>query len=142
MKRFVLGGGAALALLVLGASQASAQTITFADAYDRLDKACAVDIERHCGNVPLGGGKIKACLDANKAKLSAACSATTQDVYAQLAKRSAAQASVVKVCDRDIRQYCSKVQPGDGYRIQCLVRSTKVVSKACQQTILDAGWNT
>lgn len=140
MRVNIVGGAAGLLLLAFAASPASAQTITFADAFDRLNKSCGTDIERHCGDVPLGGGKVRACLDANRAKNSPACNATADEVFAQLEKRAAAQANVPKVCEHDIRQYCSMVKPGDGYRIQCLVQSTRVVSRACQQTIADAGW--
>jgi hypothetical protein len=128
-------------MLATGTPHAVAQTITFAEAFDRLDKACATDIEKHCGSVQLGGGKMKACLEQNRSRNTAACNSASDEVFAQLAKRTAAQASVPKVCEHDVRQYCSQVKPGDGFRIQCLVRSTKVVSRSCQQTIVDAGWN-
>lgn len=141
MIRTMLRTAATLALLAIAIPQASAQTITFADAFDKLDKACEADIVRHCGDVQLGGGRVKACLDANRSKNSATCNATADEVFGQLAKRQAAQAAVPKVCEHDVRQYCAQVKPGDGYRIQCLVRSTKVVSRACQQIIVDAGWN-
>ncbi|TCR65481.1 cysteine rich repeat protein [Bosea sp. BK604] len=120
---------------------ASAQTLTFAEAYDRLAKSCGPDIEKLCSKVSLGGGAVKACLDRNQARLSATCKSTSAEVFQSLAKRASAQATAVKVCERDIGQYCNGVQPHDGYRLQCLLTATKVVSSGCKQVIVDAGWN-
>jgi hypothetical protein len=140
MIRIGFLGGLCLAALTFGAAPASAQTIGFAEAYDRLAKGCGKDVDRFCGNVELGGGKVKACLDRNQAKLSAGCKATMAETFALLNKRLTAQANAVKVCDRDIQQYCHGARPYDGYRLHCLIQSVKVVSNACQQTITDAGW--
>lgn len=120
---------------------ASAQTLSFAEAYDQLAKSCGRDIEKYCAKVELGGGAIKACLDRNQAKLSAGCKTTSADTFQSLRKRVDAQAAAVKVCDRDAAEFCRGVQPHDGYILQCLLTSSKVVSNACKQVIVDAGWN-
>jgi len=120
---------------------ASAQTLSFAEAYDRIAKSCGSDIEKHCSNVALGGGAIKACLDRNQSKLSTGCKSASAEVFQSLRKRADAQAAAVKVCDRDIGEFCRGVQPHDGYILQCLLTSSKVVSSACKQIIVDAGWN-
>lgn len=119
----------------------SAQTLTFAEAYDRLARSCGADIEKLCSKVSLGGGAVKACLDRNQARLSESCKSGSAEVFQSLAKRANAQAAAVKVCDRDIAQNCRGVQPHDGYKLQCLLTASKVVSSACKQVIVDAGWN-
>lgn len=131
----------AVAFVALIAHPAAAQTIGFAEAYDRLAKACGKDIEKLCANAPLGGGAVRSCLDKNQSKVSAGCKAAAAETFMLLAKREAAQANAVKVCGRDISQYCSRVQPHDGYVLQCLLTSTRVVSADCKQIIVDAGWN-
>lgn len=137
-----LGLIAALGMMtVLAESHAQAQTIGFADAYDRLAAACGRDIDKLCANVALGGGAVKSCLEKNKAKISVECKSTMAETFQSLAKRETAQATARQVCARDITQYCSKVQPHDGYVLQCLLTSTRVVSATCKQVIVDAGWN-
>jgi uncharacterized protein YukE len=120
---------------------ASAQTLSFAEAYDRIAKSCGSDIDKHCSKVSLGGGSMKACLDRNQARLSASCKSASAETFQSLAKRANAQATAVKICDRDLGQYCRGVQPHDGYKLQCLLTASKVVSNACKQVIVDAGWN-
>ncbi|QEL21956.1 hypothetical protein FQV39_04710 [Bosea sp. F3-2] len=120
---------------------ASAQTLSFAEAYDRIAKSCGSDIDKYCSKVSLGGGAIKACLDRNQAKLSAGCKSASAETFQSLAKRAIAQATAVKVCERDVGEYCRGVQPHDGYQLQCLLTASKVVSSACKQVIVDAGWN-
>jgi len=48
----------ALSLLLAGSVTAAAQTLSFADAIERLAAACRADIERHCKGVELGGGRV------------------------------------------------------------------------------------
>lgn len=38
-------------------------------------QACGEDIGKFCEGIEHGGGKVRACLEANKAKLSSACQA-------------------------------------------------------------------
>src|SRR3954452_184381 len=96
--------------MCLGSSlPAAAQTISFAEGYDRLAKGCGRDIEKLCGNVTLGGGAVRACLEKNRATLSAGCRATQAETFALLTKRLQAQATAVQVCDRDRGQYCRGV---------------------------------
>jgi len=134
---------AALCLLASASlpSAASAQTLSFAEAYDRIAKSCGSDIERYCANAALGGGAVKACLDRNAAKLSAGCKSAAAETFQSLRKRADAQAAAVKICERDIGRFCSGVQRHDGHILQCLLTSSKVVSNPCKQVIVDAGWN-
>ncbi|MHB2168709.1 cysteine rich repeat-containing protein [Alsobacter sp. R-9] len=140
-RRIILAALLGLAAFSAGSSAAGAQTIGFAEAYDRIAKSCGRDIERHCSSVPLGRGAVRACLQQKSAEISEGCKATLEPTFALLDKRIAAQASAVKVCEHDIRQYCKGVQPHDGYILQCLLKATRVVSASCKQIIVDAGWN-
>ena len=140
MKRFTLPALAALGLLISGLP-ATAQTISFGDAYARLAKSCGRDIERLCSTAQMGGNGIRACLEKNAAKVSADCKQTQAETFALLGKRIQAQTTAVQVCERDRLQYCRGVQPHDGYQLACLLKATKVVSASCKQVIVDAGWN-
>ena len=132
---------AVMGICVLSSVPAGAETISFAAGYDRLAKDCGRDIEKLCGNVKLGGGGVKACLEHNRAKLSPGCRVTQAETFALLTKRLQAQATAVQVCDRDRGQYCRGVQPNDGNQLSCLLKASKVVSGSCKQVIVDAGWN-
>ncbi|GGH11099.1 hypothetical protein GCM10007036_07950 [Alsobacter metallidurans] len=140
MRSVILPALVALACLT-GGLPASAQTISFGEAYDRLAHSCGRDIEKFCGNTSLGGGAVKACLEKNQARVSAGCRQTQAETFGLLAKRMNAQAVAIKVCDRDMQQYCRGVQPHDGYLLSCLLKASKVVGPSCKQVIVDAGWD-
>ena len=130
----------ALSFLMLSVTAATAQTISYADAGDRIAMNCGQDIEKYCKNVNLGGGRIQNCLIQNEAKVSAACKATNREVRALLQKRAAARAGVMKICDADVRRLCGLVQPGDGNILECMLIAQRSVSARCNQAITDAGY--
>ncbi|WP_051356891.1 hypothetical protein [Azorhizobium doebereinerae] len=129
------------ALAAAGAATgAQAQTMSYQQAGALLAKSCGPDITKYCANVNLGGGKLLGCLDANASKVASKCKADFVAVKASITKRVMAQQAIFKVCNADAARLCQGIVPGDGNLISCLVEATKVVSKACNQTITDAGW--
>jgi OOP family OmpA-OmpF porin len=128
------------ALLVFGASPGMAQTIGYAEAIDRLAKACGKDIDRYCRTANLGGGRVLQCLVQNQSKISGSCRATAVDVGTLLQKREEARANVMKLCDADIRRLCPGVKPGDGNLLECFYKAEKRTSPQCQQAVTDAGY--
>jgi hypothetical protein len=132
---------AAVFIGLMGAANVSvAQTIGYADAIDRLAVACGKDIQTYCKGLNLGNNRIRNCLTANDAKVSAQCKSGYANAYAMLEKRAAAQASVAKICDRDIQRLCSGVQAGDGNVLECILRAQRTVSAQCNQAVTDAGY--
>jgi len=129
-----------LALLIGSASVATAQTIGYAEAIDRLAASCGNDINKYCKTVNLGGGRIQSCLDQNQAKVSGQCKATIAEVRSLLQKRAAARAYVLKVCDIDARRLCPGVQPGDGNLLECFFKAERSASAPCRQAVTDAGY--
>ena len=119
---------------------ASAQTISFEEAYDKIARACGADVGKHCAGVPLGGGAVMACLQAKQAEISAGCKATVMQAFASVQKRMQAQASVRKICSADIARRCPGVVQHDGYVLSCVLKASRVVSASCNQAITDAGW--
>ncbi|MEJ1158929.1 hypothetical protein [Prosthecomicrobium sp. N25] len=120
--------------------QAAAQTISFEEAYDRISQSCGADIRKYCAGVPLGGGAVKACLDAKQSVVSASCNATLSEVFTLIQKRMQAQASVRQICDADIARRCPGVVQHEGFVLSCMLKATRVVSAPCNQAITDAGW--
>ncbi|MEK1893206.1 MAG: cysteine rich repeat-containing protein [Rhizobium sp.] len=131
--------GAALAAFLSMTAVGVADTISYADAVTTLAKECGADIKKFCNGENLGNGRIQACLEKNAAKVSPTCTSTLATVMSSIAQRQEAQATVFKVCQHDISQYCNGVK-GDGNILSCLVETKRVDNRECNQAITDAGW--
>ena len=107
------------AWLIAPMQTSNAQSISYADALGGLGQTCGQDIAKYCKHANLGGGRVTQCLEQNTAKVSAGCKASAANMRALLATRSQARASVMKICDTDIRRLCPGVQPGDGNLMEC-----------------------
>jgi hypothetical protein len=64
LQRTTLAVGMALGLSILSFSAGTvpAQTIGYADALGQLGTSCGADIAKYCKNEPLGGGRVRQCL--------------------------------------------------------------------------------
>jgi len=132
-----------LVLLALmgGVVASTAQTLSYADAIQQLAAACGADIGKYCKGVELGGGQIKACLDANP--ISAQCQQAQTRVYASIARRVAAQRDIVKICGPDIDRFCGSVVAGDANILNCMKGiKPSLISQQCNQAFTDTGWRT
>jgi hypothetical protein len=132
----------ALLFLICEIATATAQTMSYADAISQLAAACNADLARYCRGVELGNGRLKACLDANQARMSSQCQQTRTMVYASIARRAAAQRDIGAVCDADIEKLCG-TSHADAHLVECLVSiAPSVLSPQCNQTFTDTGWRT
>jgi len=121
---------------------AVAQTLSYADAIDRLAVACRADVQKYCRGVELGGGRLKSCLDAHQNVVSARCQQTRSEVYTSIGRRIAAQRNIGDVCSAEINRLCG-VAPVDNNLVICLLSvSPSAISPACNQTFSDTGWRT
>jgi hypothetical protein len=131
----------ALAFMLGAIATSNAQTISYADAVQQLAAACGVDVGKYCKGVELGGGKLKACLDAKP--ISAKCQQARDWVYASIARRVKAQRSITQICAPDILKFCGSVVAGDANILTCMMEtSPSLISAACNQTFTDTGWRT
>jgi hypothetical protein len=129
------------ALFAAAAVPASAQTMSYADAISQLAAACEKDIARYCKGVPLGP-RLKACFDANGARMSPQCQQARGVVYASISRRAAAQRNIGDVCSADIARLCG-TSHADAHLVECLVSvSPSALSSQCGQTFNDTGWRT
>jgi OmpA-OmpF porin, OOP family len=135
-----LGTAFGLSILACSAGTAPAQTIGYADALGQLGTSCGADIAKYCKNEPLGGGRVRQCLQRNQASISPRCSASITVLSNLLVKRAAARAAVPRVCDVDIKRRCAGIAPGDGNLMECFYKTKQNVSAACQQAVADAGY--
>jgi len=122
------------------AGSAFGQTIGYADALDQLAGSCGTDIAKYCKNENLGGGRVRDCLLRNQSKVSASCIGSVNSLGSLLQKRAAARASVMRVCDLDIKRRCSGVQASDGNLMECFYKAKENISPTCRQAVADAGY--
>jgi hypothetical protein len=128
--------------LIFGIGTATAQTLSYADAVDQLAIACKGDLARYCKGVELGGGKLKACLDAHQNVVSARCQQTRMMVYTSIARRIAAQRDIGDICSADIARLCG-TSHADAHLVECLLSVSPVaISPPCNQAFTDTGWRT
>jgi outer membrane protein OmpA-like peptidoglycan-associated protein len=130
-----------IALFFAGIDQSNAQTIGYAEAIGQLATSCGKDIEKFCKNTDLAGGRVAQCLTQNGAKVSPQCTAKVVELSALLKKRAAARASVMRICDADIRRICGGMVPGNGNLMECFFQSKRAVSAKCKQAVADAGYD-
>lgn len=121
-------------------ASAQAQTVSYAEAADRLAAACGKDIDEYCRGVNLGSGRMKNCLSQNRDGLSAECKETYTQTFMLIEKRAQARTAVLKLCDVDTRKLCSGVAKGDGQVLECILTASAGVSRKCNQAITDAGF--
>jgi Cysteine rich repeat len=128
--------------LIFGIGAATAQTLSYADAVDQLAVACRSDLARYCKGVELGGGQLKACLDAHQNVVSPQCQQTRMMVYGSIARRIAAQRNIGDICEADIERLCG-TSHADTHLVECLVSiSPAAISPPCNQAFTDTGWRT
>jgi hypothetical protein len=137
---FVVGGiGTAF---LDGIGTATAQTLSYADSISQLAAACGADLRKYCKGVELGGGHLKACLDANQGRMSPQCQQTRMMVYASISRRIVAQRTIGDVCSADIERLCG-TSHADAHLVECLVSVVPAaISPQCNQVFNDTGWRT
>jgi hypothetical protein len=137
-RAFLLAAGFLLAAI----GPSAAQTMSYADAISQLAAACGKDVSRLCKGVELGGGRLKACLDANAGRVSPQCQQTRIAVYQSISRRAAAQRDIGDICSADIARLCG-TSHADAHLVECLVSvSPAAMSPACNQAFTDTGWRT
>jgi hypothetical protein len=137
-KAVLLAAGFLLAAI----GPSAAQTMSYADAISQLAAACGKDVQKYCRGVELGGGKLKACLDANQPRMSPQCQQTRMTVYQSISRRAAAQRNIGDICDADIERLCG-TSHADAHLVECLLSvATAAISPPCHQAFLDTGWST
>lgn len=128
------------AFLVTFAGSVSAETLSYADAIDKLAATCGKDINKYCKSARLGNNRIRDCLKQNDAKLSSSCRSNYGEVYSQVERRAQAQIDVLKVCRGDYERLCKGVTRAKGHTLNCLLKAKKRVKDKCNQMITDAGF--
>ncbi len=125
----------ALAILPLGITSANAQQ----DLVETVANDCKMEIEKYCGQVTPGQGRVLACLYAHGDKLSAKCEYALYDAAVQLERAVAALSYVANECDADLEKNCGSIEPGEGRLLECLEKHDKQVSGRCKEALKEVG---
>lgn len=124
-----------LAFLGLLVNSAAAEE----DLLQSVADGCKAEIDKYCGQVTPGQGRILACLYAHGDKLSAKCEYALYDAAVQLERAVAAMSYVANECDADLEKYCSSVAPGEGRLLQCLEKNDKQITGRCKEALKEVG---
>ena len=89
---------------------------------------CAADIEKFCAKVPIGGGRIQACLKEHEKELSPECAARHENLEKEMGR-------LVAICRYDISRFCWAVSPGHGRVARCLERHRSDLSSVCNDQL-------
>ncbi|PYN71202.1 MAG: hypothetical protein DMD93_00840 [Candidatus Rokuibacteriota bacterium] len=89
---------------------------------------CAADIEKFCAKVPIGGGRIQACLKEHEKELSPECAARHENLEKEMGR-------LVAICRYDISRFCWAVSPGHGRVARCLERHRSDLSPVCNDQL-------
>lgn len=134
MKRIMI-----ILIVLLVSSMAVTKVMAEQDLVQTVVNGCKVELEKYCGEVTPGQGRILACLYAYQDKLSGQCEYALYDAAVQLERAIAVLSYVVNECGDDLDKHCSSVPAGEGRLLNCLEKNDKQVSGRCKQALKDVG---
>jgi len=94
---------------------------------------CKSSIRSSCGNVELGGGRVKQCMLEHWNELAADCRSFISEKFQQTRQDHAA--NVRFACREDARALCAGVARGGGRLIQCLRTNFDQLQAECRRTL-------
>ncbi|MFH0984067.1 MAG: adenylate/guanylate cyclase domain-containing protein [Candidatus Omnitrophota bacterium] len=166
VKGWIIAGGVAVLLIVVAglffAGRAGKTSVKPSSPGDKrvsmnpMD-SCRENVERYCGDVQPGEGRIIRCLKEHSSSLDPACASTLSqgENRAGVGARSPSQSSgdapqpflgqgenarekgkdFLSSCDEEVRNYCGSVQHGGGRIVQCLKENVSQLSRTCQEAL-------
>jgi hypothetical protein len=90
--------------------------------------ACAADIKSLCSDVKPGDGRIRDCVKAHFADLSASCKSVLSKAR-----------TIGAACGTDVKTLCADVKPGGGRIVACMKSHMAEVSLSCKDAVSNAG---
>ena len=137
MSTFAKTAILSVALLAAGgaASSVSAQQSALRDrvasAIDSVESACAADVEKYCGNVSRGEGRVLLCMQAHDDQLGIKCQFALFRASRNLDRALSRVERIADACWSDIEAHCA-----DAERIgQCIISKGPAVSQPCQTVV-------
>jgi len=97
-------------------------------AVQRIEAACGEEIERFCGDVTPGGGRMASCMDAYSDQLSRSCQSALRRSVNRIQQ---AVANIADGCMSAVQQQC-----GNAYNVkQCLQQKNSSLPQSCQTIV-------
>ena len=121
-------------------SPAAAQGVKFEEAAAMLAASCGKDIDDNCRGVNFDSNRLKDCLGRNQDAVSAQCRADYPRAFAAIQQRVTARATVMKLCNWELKRLCSDVRQDPVAAVQCLLETSKKATPNCNKAISAAGY--
>ena len=104
-------------------------------AVERLQKACGADVQKYCGSVTPGEGRLILCMQAHEDKVSSGCDLAIFEASRNLQRTLDRIELVADACWNDIEKHCANMTPGEGQIAQCLQSKKASLSRACGRVL-------
>jgi hypothetical protein len=95
-------------------------------------RVCHDDIQKYCGQVKPGGGRLARCMKENDKSLSPACKAEMEKKHKQATEK---REELHEACKADADKFCKDKLDGRGGAMRCLHAHDKELSEACRKTL-------
>ncbi|MEW5743335.1 MAG: cysteine rich repeat-containing protein [Myxococcota bacterium] len=102
-------------------------------AIEEFGRACKEDVERHCGSIEPGGGRLYGCLSQHQLEISSAC----LDVITRYASARELTARVRAACTADAERLCKEHHGTSGPLVDCLRANAASLSAECNAADFD-----
>jgi OOP family OmpA-OmpF porin len=96
-----------------------------------IGDGCSHEVATLCGDIPLGQGKILACLESNDSKLSSTCKASIAQGKSTIESALGNANYFGASCGPDMARLCADVTPGEGRVVACLKENQSNLEKRC-----------
>jgi hypothetical protein len=88
--------------------------------------ACRADLQKFCGKVQPGEGRVARCIQENEKSFSPACKTALEQHRADNAVAKG------NTCRSDLEKFCKGVQAGEGRIMNCMREHEKELSEGCR----------
>lgn len=102
-----------------------------ASAVERIENACSNDIERYCGDITPGGGRIASCMQAYADQLSLRCRFSLGRAVSNFER---AVENIADTCMSAVQQQCGDVEDVR----QCIQQKSASLPQSCQTIVAAA----
>ena len=96
---------------------------------DKKGRVCKADVERLCGSIEKGEGRIRKCMKEKKDQLSAEC-------RAKIEERMAFRQKMRDACKEDKKKFCKGKKRKEAR--QCMIENKAQLSANCQAVMSEA----
>src|SRR5262245_10925998 len=104
-----------------------------ATAIESIQGACATDIDKFCGNLTRGEGRVLLCMQAHDDQLSFRCQFALYRASRNLGRALNRVERIADACWRDIEAHCANAESTG--LAQCVMEKGRSLSRACQKAV-------